>query len=126
MTIRILAKEDWQSYCDQLSKGLTGKRAYVEVGGLPLGDQVATKWLPLLGITYDPKGDLLEIAMEGIDHIIHRPQGITVDDGPDGLKSMEIVDSDRRRQVVRLMEPLLLPPSESHGASDKRVSAQAT
>jgi len=120
MTIRMLAKEEWQPYCDRLSKGLVGKRAHVEVGGLAFGDQVAAKWLPLLGITYDPKGDLLEIAMEGVDHLIRRPQSIAVDDALDGLKSMEIVDSERRRQVVKLMEPLLLPPSELHKVQEQR------
>jgi len=120
MTTRILAKEDWQAYCDRISKSLIAKRAHIEVGGLAFGDQAAAKWLPLLGITYDSKGDLLEIAMEGIDHIIHSPQSISVDDDLDGLKSMEIVDSDRRRQVVRLMEPLLLPPSELHRVQDNR------
>jgi hypothetical protein len=74
-----------------------------------LGDQVAAKWLPLFGITYDAKGDLLEIAMEGLDHLVHKPREIAVDDGPSGLGSMEIVDSDRRRQILKLMEPLLLP-----------------
>jgi len=32
MTVRILAQEKWQSYCDQISKGLVGKHAYIEVG----------------------------------------------------------------------------------------------
>ncbi|HZS64126.1 MAG TPA: DUF5335 domain-containing protein [Xanthobacteraceae bacterium] len=120
MTVRSLAKEKWQSYCDQISKGLVGKHAYIEVGELTFGDQVVAKWLPLLGITYESKDDLLEIALEGVDHLIRRPASISVDDGPDGLKSMEIVDSDRRRQIVRLAEPLLLPPSGFHTAQDER------
>jgi hypothetical protein len=89
-----LAKADWQSYFDRISKRLTGKRAEIEVTGLTLGDQFAAKWLPLIGITYDSKDDLLEIALEGLDHIIHKPRSVTVDDGPEGPRSMEIVDSD--------------------------------
>src|SRR5271165_2186208 len=109
MAVRALAKPEWQSYCDRISKGLAGKRAQIEVTGLTLGDQIAAKWLPLIGITYDPKDDLLEIALEGLDHLIHKPREISVDDGPEGLKSMEIVDADRNRQIVKLMEPLMLP-----------------
>jgi hypothetical protein len=120
MTVRTLAKENWQSYCDQISKSLVGKRTYIEVGGVTFGDQVAAKWLPLLGITYDSKDDLLEIAMEGIDHLIRRPTRISVDDGPDGLRSMEIVDSDRRQQIVKFAEPLLLSQSGLHTAQDER------
>ena len=109
MAGRALAKPEWQSYCDRISKGLAGTRAQVEVTGLALGDQIAANWLPLLGITYEPKDDLLEIALEGLDHLIHKPREISVDDGPDGLKSMEIVDADQNRQIVKLMEPLMLP-----------------
>ena len=61
-------------------------------------------------ITYDPKDDLLEIALEGFDHLINKPQSISIDDGPQGLASMEIVDKDARRQIVKLMEPLMLTP----------------
>jgi len=109
MASRALMKPEWQSYCDRVSKGLAGKRAEIEVTGLSLGDQIAAKSLPLLGITYDSKGDLLEIALEGLDHLIHRPHGISVEEGPEGLTSMEIVDSDGRRQIVKLAEPLMLP-----------------
>jgi hypothetical protein len=85
-----------------------GKRAQIEVTGLRIGDQIAAKWLPLLGVTYDSKDDLLEIELEGLDHVIHKPGSISVDDGPEGLASMEIVDSDGRRQLLKLMDPLML------------------
>ena len=70
MAERILPKSDWQFYCDRISKGLTGKRANIEVTGLRIGDQIQAESLPLFGITYDPKDDLVEIAMEGLDHLI--------------------------------------------------------
>ena len=107
MTPRSVPKTEWQGYCDRLSKGLLGKQAEIEVTGLPFGDHVAAKWLPLLGITYDPKDDLVEIALEGLDHLIHQPREISVEDGPEGLTAMEIVGADQRRQTVKLREPLL-------------------
>lgn len=73
MATRVLSKSEWQSFCDAISKGVANKLAQIEVTGLTLGDQIAAKWLPLLGITYEPKGDLLEIALEGLDHLIHNP-----------------------------------------------------
>jgi hypothetical protein len=51
---------------------------------------------------------MLEIALEGLDHLIHNPRDISVDAGPEGLTSMEIVDSARERQIVKLKEPLKL------------------
>jgi hypothetical protein len=113
MAARSLPKAEWQTYCDRLSKGLLGKQAEIEVTGLTFGDQLATKGLFLFGITYDPKGDLVEIALEGLDHLIPGPREITVNDGPDGLTAMEIVGADKRRQIVKLKEPLMLT---RHGA----------
>ena len=108
MTPRSLPKTEWQGYCDHISKWLLGKQAEIEVAGLPFGDRVAAKWLPLLGITYDPKDDLVEIALEGLDHLIHQPREISVEDGPEGLIAMEVVGGDQRRQIVKLREPLML------------------
>jgi hypothetical protein len=108
MTARSLPKTEWQGYCDRISKGLLGKQAEIEVTGLRFGDHVAARWLPLLGITYDPKGDLVEIALEGLDHLIHHPREISVEEGPEGLTAMEIVGGDKRRQIVKLREPLML------------------
>jgi hypothetical protein len=116
MASRAFPKEEWQAYCDRISKTLSGTRAHIEVASLAIGDQVSTRWLRLLGITYEPKGDFLEIAMEGLDHMIHKPREIYIDDDLSGLTSMEIVDSDQRRQIVKLMQPLLLVPPTRHSS----------
>jgi uncharacterized protein YuzE len=109
MTAQPLPKTEWQGYCDRVSKRLLGKPAEIKVTGLVFGDQVAVKWLPLLGITYDPKGDLVEIALEGVDHLIRQPQEISVEYDSGGLTAMEIVDADQRRQILKLRNPLMLP-----------------
>jgi len=108
MAARSLRRKEWQGYCDRIAKGLLGRQAEIKVIELPFGDHLATKWLPLLGITYDPKDDLLEIALEGLDHLIHHPREISVEDRVEGLAAMEIVDADQRRQIVTLREPLML------------------
>ena len=110
MGTRALSKTEWRIYCDRISKGLVGKPAQIEVAALALGDQTAVKSLPLLGITYDLKDDLTEIALEGFDHLIRNPLDVFIDEGPEGLNSMEVVDSDQRRQIIKLLQPLMLPP----------------
>lgn len=112
MTNRVLARSQWHFYFDRVSKALAGKSAQIEVTGLQIGDQIVSKGTRLLGITYDPKDDLLEITVEGLDHLIRSPRGISVEEGPQGLKSMEVVDSEDRRQIVLLAEPLRLPAPE--------------
>jgi hypothetical protein len=109
MASRALERSEWCAYFDHVSKGLISERAEVEVSGLALGDKTEARWLPLIGVTYDFKDDFLEIAMEGLDHLIHRPCTISVNDGAEGLESMEIFDADRHKQIVKLMKPLRYP-----------------
>jgi hypothetical protein len=109
MTTLNLDRSDWQQFFDGLSRLLEGKQADIHVESLSLGSQVAAQWIPLLGITYDPKDDLLEIALEGVDHMIQKPGQIFVEIGGDGIQNLEVVDQENVRQVVRLREPLMLP-----------------
>jgi hypothetical protein len=105
-----LDKSAWHPYFDNVSKILDGKRAEVEVAALKIGDQIEAEWLPLLGIVYDPKDDLIEIAMEGLDHMIRKPKEVFIDQDAVLLKSMEVIDQDNVQQIIRLRDPLMLPP----------------
>jgi hypothetical protein len=62
-----------------MTKALEGKRAEIEIASLKLGHQIEVEWLPLRGRSHDPKDDVIEIALEGINHIIHKPQEVFVD-----------------------------------------------
>jgi len=106
-----LDKGAWQTYFDRISKLVVGKQSEIEVTSLQLGDQIEAEWVPLLGIAYDPKNDLVEILLEGLDHLIQHPRDIYVDQGPAGLTSMEVVDTDDVRQIIRLRDPIMLPYS---------------
>jgi len=109
MTVRKLEKTEWRRFFDWVSKGLVGKRAEIEIASLALGDQIEAEWLPLLGITYDPKNDILEIALDGLDHMISRPQDLYIDDSAGILSSFEVIDGNGVSQIIQLREPLLLP-----------------
>lgn len=89
---------------------MEGKRAQVEVAALPLGDQIVAKYIPIIGITYDPKDDIVEVALEGLDHLIHMPRSLAVDESNAGVASLEVIDGDGYKQIIKLMEPLMLPP----------------
>jgi Family of unknown function (DUF5335) len=109
MTTRKLDKKQWREFFDGVSRLLEGKQAEIEVASLALGDQVEAEWLPLLGIAYDPKDDLVEVALEGVDHIIPGPREIYVEDGPGVIESVEITDGEGRKQIVKLRDELALP-----------------
>lgn len=113
MAVRKLEKPNWRPYLDHVSKTLAGYEAEIEAGSLALGDQAQTTWLPLIGLVYDPKDDIVEVALKGLDHIIHKPGDIFVEEEAGHLTSVEIIDADGVRQIVKLKEPLLLPPPQS-------------
>lgn len=48
-----------------------GKQAEIEVALLDIGDQIEAEWVPLLGITYDPKDDPVVVLLDGLDHLNH-------------------------------------------------------
>jgi hypothetical protein len=109
MATEKIEKPEWRVFFDTLSKGLLGMRAEIEVASLAIGDQIEAEWLPLLGITYDPKDDVLEIALDGLDHMINRPQEVYAATGTGGLLSFEVIDADGLSQIIQLREPLMLP-----------------
>ena len=115
MAISQIDKTAWKNYFDNVSRALAGKQAEVEVDALDFGQQFNAEWLPLLGIVYDPKSDVLEVVLEGLDHMIHHPNAVYVDHDASGLKSLEVVDADDVRQIVKLRDSLMLPaPPERH------------
>jgi hypothetical protein len=100
---------EWRVFFDRTSKALFGKLAEIEVASLDLGDQIVAEWVPMLGITYEPKDDLLDIALDRSSHLIRHPQEIVVEEAPTGLASIAVIDAEGARQVVRFKEPLMLP-----------------
>ncbi len=109
MAISKLEKSKWQPYFDHISKTLVGKLTEIEVASLKVGDQIEAEWLPFLGIVYDHKNDLVEVLMEDLDHLIRKPVEIYIDVGPAGLTSVEVIDADDYRQIIKLRDPLMLP-----------------
>ncbi|RMF08715.1 MAG: hypothetical protein D6773_02355 [Alphaproteobacteria bacterium] len=112
MQTQNLEKSAWATYFDHVSKLLEGKQTEVEVAALAIGDQIEAEHSPLLGITYDRKDDLIEVALEGLDHLINHPREVYVAYGADGLEAVEIVDAEGNKQIVKLRNPLMLPKPE--------------
>jgi hypothetical protein len=112
MAAQKIDKSAWRAFFDRLSRGLVGTRAEIEVASLALGDQIEAEWLPFLGITYDSKDNVLEIALEGVDHLIANPKEVWADAGSGALLNFEVIDGEGVSQIIRLREPLMLPVPE--------------
>ena len=113
MTISKIEKPHWQEYFDRMANTLVGKNAEVEVDALEIGSQIEAEWVPLLDIVFDPASDILAVMVEGLDHMIRHPQTIYVDTLGNELMSMEVIDADNFRHIVKLRDPLLLPSPQT-------------
>ncbi len=109
MTIRRLDRAEWTGFCIRASRGFIGRWANIEIASQEIGFQIEARRLPLLGMVYDARSDVLEILVGELDHLIRSPREFYVDEEPVGILSLQIVDADGVRQIVTLHDPLMLP-----------------
>lgn len=109
MAISKIDKPKWQDYFDRVSRVLAGKNAELEVDALEIGSQIELEWVPLMGMLYDPQGDIIAVMVEGLDHMIRHPQTLFVDMTGSALTSLEVVDAGQMHHIIRLRDPLMLP-----------------
>jgi hypothetical protein len=115
MSKRALARAEWRSYCDRVSKSVAGRRVELDFASLQLGARVEARWLPLLGIVFDARGDVFEIALAGVGHSILAPREILLEETERGLVAMEIVAADDSVETLRFREPLQLEHADARG-----------
>lgn len=115
MTVRQLARDDWHPFLEELTRSVRGRQTRVEVASADLGDQRLVENVPLLGLSYDTRGDILEIEFESIGHRVVNPSALFVDQAPSGMIGLEVIGKDGDRTIMRLSEPLLLPEPATGG-----------
>ncbi len=118
-TTRNVPRSEWRTFFDSMSNALLGKRAEIEVASLDLGDQIVAEWIPLVGITYDSRDDVLDVALDRSDHLIPHPREIVVEEAGAGLASVAVVDGNGARQIIRLKEPVKLPIPAAPAAAER-------
>ena len=106
MPLRRPEKSEWRAYCDRLSKHLVTVRSEPVTASLVLNDEVVAEWVPLLGVAYEPKKDLFEIMLQDLEHWIHSPRTLYVDEGPSGVAAIEIIDAVGLRHSLALSHPI--------------------
>jgi hypothetical protein len=113
MTIRRLQRDDWSGFCIHVTRGFLGKWVAIEMASLEIGFQPEAQRLPLIGISYDPKSDVLGLLLGDLEHLIRAPREFYVDEEPLGITSLQIIDAEGVRQIVTLRDPLMLPGSSA-------------
>lgn len=65
-----LPQDAWRDFFNGMSAVVRGKQVEIEVVGLDLGDEVQAEWVPLNGLTYEPKQNTLYVYAGELDHAI--------------------------------------------------------
>lgn len=112
MTIRKLERNEWDGLCLRVTRYCVGMQAMVEVMSVEFGCQVEVQRSPMLGMSYDPRSDVLALLIGDLDHLIRAPRELYYDDSPFGRMALQIVDADGVRQILTLQHPLMLPTPE--------------
>jgi hypothetical protein len=106
----VVEQSKWAAAANQLSRAIHGQPARLEIADETLGDQVAVEWAPLEGVAYDPKDDLFEIQLEGVDHLVSHPRVFTIREREGMTDSFAVIDGQGAQHIVQLREPIALPP----------------
>ena len=116
MTIETIDRAQWHPFFESLTRAIRGRGSDVEVASAELGDQMLAQGKTLLGISYDERSGVLEIALNGLDHRIAAPASLHVDREGGAVRGIEVLGSDAARTLIRLRDTLLLPPPGGEGA----------
>ena len=99
-------RNEWEPFFDRMSKSLLGKRAEIKVAALDLGDQITVEWVPMIGISYDSKENVLDVTLDRFEHLIHHSKEVLTDEVDGTLASVAIRDADGATQIVRMKDRL--------------------
>lgn len=106
-TIEIERKQ-WLPFFDSISASLQGKAADISLG-FPAEYVHQSKVWQLHGLTYDPHDDALIVSCHDQEHVISSPMTIRVERSDQQVEAVEVTKSEGEREIIRFIEPLLLP-----------------
>ncbi len=91
------------------------------MASLDLGDQVLAEWIPLRGISYDPRDKALFISLgrEGkvsVEHLIRDPREVYVQEETSGISNIGVADKNGNTEIIRFRDLLQLPGADRPAA----------
>ena len=107
MSTNKLSRERLPGYFDDFTKRHLRddlpETVAIEVLSPERGDQHLVTDAHLLGITYDPNSNALEVALGSGDHRVYDPKEVWVREDDDGFPSaIEVIRPDGVRELLRL------------------------
>jgi hypothetical protein len=106
-TTKKVPREQWQDVLDRFTKRYLRddlpEAITIDHLSPELGDQVAVEEARLLGITYDPKSNVLEVLLHDVDHLVFQPKELSVAEEEEGfLAWIEIVRDDDTKEILKI------------------------
>jgi hypothetical protein len=113
-----LARQSWQDFLESLTKERAGNDVTIEVLTADYGDQYEAEKLPFTYVEYDPKDDVVIVAVGGSDrrypvlrHMIARPQKVLLTSSlPDVGPTIEVTGGDGSQTLISFHRPPALGP----------------
>ena len=121
-TTKQLPRAEWKDYFDRFTRAHleddTPGAATLEVVSPSFGDQVEASGVRLLGLAYDPKSNALEVALEGIDHLVFEPKEIWIlEEEPGLIATIEVVERDGGKEIIYVRAAAALGSHDDASAS---------
>jgi Family of unknown function (DUF5335) len=105
-----LPRAQWQARLEELTKHHEGHEVAIELLDQELGDEEGVEMLPLAYLEFDPKDDVVIVAVGGrggrypvvLRHIVEHPQRILADSYGDERSALDIVDRYGDHTIVTI------------------------
>lgn len=130
-----IEREQWKSFLEEFSKRNQMRATRLEVVG-EIGAQEEEKYLPLIGVTFEPKGSAagsVEIILGGetvkdtrhVEHLVENVQRVAPLIGPDGLEEgLGFEDADGAKTILLFEKLPEIPAKTSDNQTADSTSAQ--
>ena len=102
MTVKKLENARWGAGLNRFSKYLPVQSAEIRLESLILGSRIQAEWVHIFSVNYDHKDDIIVVSLEGLEHIIHHPKTIFIDESDGQVTSLEIIDLEDVHHLVQL------------------------
>jgi Family of unknown function (DUF5335) len=111
-------RAQWQGFFDRLADDMAGQHVVVEVLDGEAGDQIEADGVPFASSAYDPRDDVVEIAMGGttqqhpvvLRHLINHPTAVDVTTA-NGSTVVRVDSREDGTSLVSFHSPAALPPA---------------
>jgi hypothetical protein len=109
-------RDTWRAQLDDLTEQFAGGSVTIELLDREFGDEEEAERLPLAFIEYDPKDDVVIVAVGGrsarypvvLRHIVQDPRNVVVDtlgDGDDAPAAVDVAGGDGGHTIVTIHRP---------------------